>query len=464
MTSTATTAFKTNPLVVVAICVVAVLVTMFVFGGQHTSAVAAAIVFEAWSPVLLLACATLGGIALIRPIAGETDPFLFVATGAGVGLVVLVTVSFLLGTAGLLSMAMVAVVLVGMAIAGLAVLLPRVQQISGGDPPKVSAIAWLWILPSLSLGMALVAATMPAGTLWGGEPNGYDVLSYHLQIPAEWHATGRIETLPHNVFSFMPLANEVLFLNLMHLVGGGAFVGERAMYACQMLNVGLGAMTVLAIFGGVRQATGDTLAATVSAVVASCVPWLIMLSSIAYNETIVMLGGAISAAWLLRTIDAPTWKHALLAGLGAGLAASGKYTAVPMLVIGGMAVLAWPNRKRLTAMVVFAIATGAVLLPWLVRNTMEAGNPIFPLGWELLGGPFTELQAERWSRSHALAGDASAIGNLASQVITSPAWAFAFWPIVLIGAYGQPRLRSFFVGSTTSALILGCHAPILLFR
>src|SRR5205809_404472 len=76
-------------------------------------------------------------------------------------------------------------------------------------------------------------AMLPPGLLWGDEPNGYDVLEYHLQVPREWYELGRIVPLQHNVFSFLPFNVEMHYLLAMHLRGGP----WAAMYLAQLMHV-----------------------------------------------------------------------------------------------------------------------------------------------------------------------------------------------------------------------------------
>jgi len=57
---------------------------------------------------------------------------------------------------------------------------------------------WLWVLVMPLLGIAFVAALAPPGVLWGmDEPNGYDVVEYHLQVPREWYEAGKGATKPN---------------------------------------------------------------------------------------------------------------------------------------------------------------------------------------------------------------------------------------------------------------------------
>src|SRR5208337_2754538 len=97
-----------------------------------------------------------------------------------------------------------------------------------------------------------LAACFPPGILWGDEPNGYDVVEYHLQVPREWFEAGRILPLHHNVFSFFPFNVEMHYLLAMFL-HDGPWAG---MYLAQMMHVGfclMAAWAVFALAGGGRR-------------------------------------------------------------------------------------------------------------------------------------------------------------------------------------------------------------------
>ena len=77
--------------------------------------------------------------------------------------------------------------------------------------------SWCWLVAAVPIGLVLVGALLPPGLLWGDEPNGYDVVEYHLQVPREWYEIGRIVPLQHNVFSYFPFNVEMHSLLAMHL-------------------------------------------------------------------------------------------------------------------------------------------------------------------------------------------------------------------------------------------------------
>src|SRR5690606_15066197 len=118
-------------------------------------------------------------------------------------------------------------------------------------------------------------------------------LSYHLQVPREWYEAGRIEQLDHNVFSHFPMGVEVHFLAGMHLLGGP----WKGMYFASFLNAAMAVVMVAGVYGAARtlgetvgdeengrQGEGAGLLAVMASATVGCVPWVMMLSSIAYAE------------------------------------------------------------------------------------------------------------------------------------------------------------------------------------
>ncbi|MEL7237464.1 MAG: hypothetical protein AAGK78_01275, partial [Planctomycetota bacterium] len=259
-----------RPNVLVVLCVAAALVPVFVFGGPHATAVFATILFEAIWPVITLVLATLLGMTLTHPLAKSANVPLRIATGGVIGIGVLVTCIFVLGVSWMLDSLAVNLVIVVLGLVGVAgvgwqlMRARRDDKLAAFANWQPSAGAWLWPIACVSLGMALVAATMPAGTMWGGEPNGYDVVSYHLTIPQAWHDAGNMAPLGNSVFSYMPLATETLFLLQISFLGDAL----TAMYACQLLNVGIGVLLVIGVYGAVL---GDDGSRGLAATIAACV-------------------------------------------------------------------------------------------------------------------------------------------------------------------------------------------------
>jgi hypothetical protein len=252
---------------------------------------------------------------------------------------------------------------------------------------------WLWIAPAAVAGVVALGACFPPGILWGDEPNGYDVVEYHLQVPREWYETGQITALHHNVFSYFPFNVEMHYLLAMYLHGG--FWGPWAgMYLAQMMHLGFCAATIWAVYalaGGGRK--GIVAGALVAAV-----PWTGLLGAVAYNEGGTLLFGALAIGWAIR---ANSWREFAIAGLLAGFAAGTKLSIAP-LVLAAVPIVVFITRPKCWAgCCSYLLAAILVLSPWLIRDWKWTGNPVFPEAMSVLGHDhFSGVQVERWREAY----------------------------------------------------------------
>src|SRR5688572_9892959 len=251
-------------------CAALCLVTILVYAGAGWAEVTFRLLTDGVLLVAWLAAAYgIGSLVPLPKSAGPMRGVTRIATGLGV---------MSLATLGLgLGGAMNRVSAVALLVVGIAITIGRVLQSRGTASATVrewwhapAGWSWLWLAAMPFLAMAIVAAFVPPGVLWGDEPNGYDVVEYHLQIPREWYEAGRITGLHHNVFSYFPFNVEMQFLMAMH-VRGGPWAG---MYLAQLMHVGYVALSVAAVYAAARSIGGNTAGATVAGVCAAATPWL----------------------------------------------------------------------------------------------------------------------------------------------------------------------------------------------
>ena len=108
---------------------------------------------------------------------------------------------------------------------------------------------------------------------------------------------------------------------------------------------------------------------------------------------------------------ASSWGYLVLGGYLVGAAAGTKYPALVFLAVPALGWVGWqawqtacPNRRFRNAAgkigtFVLAVFLGGGL--WYVKNACLAGNPVYPLGYSLLGGKAWDAQKEaRWNRVH----------------------------------------------------------------
>lgn len=351
-----------------------------------------------------------------------------------VGVAIMVSLSHLLGVFGLLN----GVTAIGSCVVGIGLLLAQIARASrpGTTPARLGpgqiVIAAL-AMPAAAV--LVVAALMPPGWLWGSEYGGFDALSYHLQLPQEWLASGRITPVEHNVYSYLPGYIESAFTHLGALtlapLDRGLVAGDGwRLLACQGLHAGL---VVATAWITARATTRLALRADItepiarwSGAVAGCLtlatPWAVVTGSLAYNEAGVnaMLAGVLLVCAQERM--SPVSRGALV-GLLVGVACGFKPTAMFFVgVPAGLLLIVATPRARKT--LVPALAAGAVvglvtLAPWLVRNALHGGNPVFPFASDLLGSAhWTGEQLARYQSAHTF--DGSVADRLRTLLWSSP--------------------------------------------
>ena len=332
------------------------------------------------------------------------------AAQVGVGLAVLLLLNYLTAWAGLLTPIVAwGVPAVGVALLGVQMVQRSKAQQERDEAPATRRWPWSIVLMGPGAAMLLVAAACPPGTMWRVEAMGYDVLSYHLQIPRQWLAAGGMIALEHNVYGFLPGLLEATYAHL------GAMHGSvhDAIYACQLFHASLAIFAAAAIGCAVAQLTTATAGGVAAAAMVS-IPWTIITGSLAYNEMAVLaLGGA--AILVLLDIRSERPGAAAMIGLLVGAATLAKPTAGPMLAVPiGLVLLTRLNhairwrqppafRKAVIAASVAAAAGCVTLSPWLIRNATWTGHPVFPFATSLLGmGHWDQAVADRWDRGHGL--------------------------------------------------------------
>lgn len=377
---------------------------------------------SAWLPLLFLGAAIgLGRVATVRrpdlPLHARWT------IEIGVGLTLMLTLTHGLGVLGLLSPISAWIVVA----AGLALLMhglhDRRDRIRAGF--RGARIDPIDLLAIVGAGAMLALACNPPGSLWDSEFGNYDSLSYHLELPRQWLELGRIAPLDPNVYSYLPSYMESSTLHLAHLAfapatdpsGLSGIVTDhgRIAISAQLLSalVAIGAALVCGSLArtaldriGTTQPTSERAARLVRALVL-WTPWMLVVGTLTYNESAVVLLIASASCVALATDLSITRRTIWCALISAG-ACSCKPTALVLGVpIVGIALLATsPPRSWIRVALLGSIVGAITLAPWLIRNTLASGNPIFPMAHGIFGdGPWTTAQHARYAGAHTFAGD-----------------------------------------------------------
>lgn len=294
----------------------------------------------------------------------------------------------------------------------------RVAGESAGTPAAAAARAVRWPRP-LDVVFGLTIAGTVVWLLLGSlsPPTDFDVREYHLQGPKEWFQSGALHFLPHNVYTSFPFLSEMISLAGMVIAGDwwiGALVGKFALAS-------FAPMTALCVYCVTRRIAGRR-AGLLAALIHITTPWTTRISIIAYAEGALSFYTAATGLALLLSLNTDgalqRRRLSLLTGLVAGSALACKYTGLVTAVLPAFAglglLLAVPpdrslplrTRVRLrsatSGLSLFLFGVSLAAGPWLIRNVVDTGNPVYPLAWSVFGGRHWDADVNaRWQDAHS---------------------------------------------------------------
>jgi len=414
------------------------------------------------------------------------------ALRVSLALALLLIVCHLAGVAGLLGVAWV-VMPVGFVVLVFRMVLatPRPAHLrrdgeeTGRAPPDMRAHATrlLWLAGVPAAAVLLVASASTPGLLWGSEFGGYDALSYHLQLPAEWTEMGRIAPLDHNVYSYLPSHVEAAYAVVGSIAGVLAVREGAALFSAQALHAMMALLSAWLVSRAARRLAerAGIEDAHAGSILAGCAllatPWIIVVGSLAYNEMAVVALGA-GALFVAAEDRISCARRGALAGLLVGAACGAKPTALFLVGPGvGVALLALAPRREWAKLIGAGSVAGlAALTPWLVRNWAAGGDPVFPQLTSVFGtGHWTGEQVARYAGAHHF--DGSWLGRLRLLVLpdpgvapdaptvsrfrglTNPQWFVLPWAAVVACGVLLSRARTRAIGGIlTASLVLGLLA------
>jgi len=294
---------------------------------------------------------------------------------------------------------------------------PPVREATG---PLVAADAFA----ALAL-LAALASRVAEGLHHEGGAFTYDVLSYHLHLPASWWAAGRVGVVP-TPFGDQAPAYAPANAELTYLLALAATGNLRLAHAGQAAYAGLAALAIVA--------TARQLGASVRLACGAAMAFL-MIPEVWQQATGAMADLALASfvlaclPFLLRLRrDRDPWDVVAL-GAGLGLVAGTKYAgAVLVLPLFGAGALLlarggpriW-SRPSTSAALLLALACGGF---WYLRNAALTGDPTYPVSFSL--GPATVghglyggAEMRRWLY-HLPVGDIQAL----LEIFIETGWGF----------------------------------------
>ncbi|OIO09898.1 MAG: hypothetical protein AUJ52_05610 [Elusimicrobia bacterium CG1_02_63_36] len=296
-------------------------------------------------------------------------------------------------------------------------------------PPRDARGPYEWAALALiagAVGMGVMATTAPEIF--------YDSLVYHLALPKLYLLRGGISPTPENAFSGSPLGIQMIYGLCLSLSGENL---------AALMHASFGAATAAAMGAWMRRWASDS-----TGILAALLFLLTPIALYASWHAGVDLGAcffmttafiALSRAILdptdaQRTERFPAW--AVVSGLLVGFAVGTKYNVGPLGAgfVLTHALLARRAGRPLRETAWMAAAAAAVFAPWLVKNAVFYGNPVYPflherLGWThpALWKPFLEAAGSRDLSALAAAAGLKAF-LLTPWTMSTGSWPLGDWP------------------------------------
>jgi hypothetical protein len=244
-------------------------------------------------------------------------------------------------------------------------------------------------------------------------PLKWDTLVYHLEIPKQYLSAGRVFFYPENLYAGFPQVSEMLFTWAMALRSGAT---------AATFGWAVGVITMIGVDGYARRLFGPRAAWLAPAILLSGFS-ISQAMNWAYVDLWVMLFGLgfLVSFDYYKITGRRFWL--IIAGVVVGFAIGTKYTSGMLLLFGAMILLPlWDwfafrgpainevanefqplhpllttdkrnaIRKYLLDCLIMCAVAGLMVLPWLFKNLVLAGNPFYPV-------LFTGNQINPWAQT-----------------------------------------------------------------
>ena len=305
------------------------------------------------------------------------------ALGAVLGLGLLGTLVFALALVGALYRWVGYALLLALGITAL----PEIRRFVGwissvARRMRPARIPWLWLFTGLIGLLTLGRALLP--------PTGWDALVYHLQGPRLYLEAHRLVAVPENFYLNWPAQVEMLYT-------WGMLLKDHTL--AKLLNWVFWLLTAVMLYALGRRTVNKRVGEWAMALWAA-VPLAVRLAGVAYVDLFVTAFVLAAFYAFMCWSESQRDGYLIVSALFAGFAMAAKYTAVTW---AGMLILlfvyhAWRHQRRragwiLIRAVLFAAVAGLVVLPWLIKNWIVTGNPVYPF---LFGGVDWNATREAW--------------------------------------------------------------------
>jgi 4-amino-4-deoxy-L-arabinose transferase-like glycosyltransferase len=269
-----------------------------------------------------------------------------------------------------------------------------------------------------ALSSALIAFVFGIAVLAAVPPVDRDALTHHLAIPMMFLRNGGIYEIPHVPFSYYPMNLDLLYV--IPLYFGNDIVPKYIHFSFALLTTGL-------VISYLYRRFHNAIGALIGGLLFLSLPVIIKLSITVYVDLGLIFFSTASILQLLRWAETGfRSKHLMLSGIFTGLCLGTKPNGMLVFFLLVLAVpfLYRPDTKvpfqklqqgqrqhsqmaisikALVLSVAFAVVAMLVYSPWMLRNYVWTGNPIYPMAVSIFGpaSPMSEKPREEADKALA---------------------------------------------------------------
>ncbi|MBI4949537.1 MAG: glycosyltransferase family 39 protein [Deltaproteobacteria bacterium] len=231
-----------------------------------------------------------------------------------------------------------------------------------------------WTLYEKFLAAAVVFSIIIAVPLALIPPVVRDELISHLAIPKLYLQKGAIHEIPFMNYSYLPQNIDLLY---MVSLGLGSDVVPK------LIHLGFAVATGLVIYFYLSRASGRATG-LVGMLLYLATPLVANLSRTAYIDHGAAFYSTLAVVAALRWREDDGFRWLAVSAISTGLALSAKYnTILTFALITGFVFMVRVNKKQyarsLADTAVFIAVAVFVLSPWLARNYLWTGSPLYPI-------------------------------------------------------------------------------------
>ena len=280
-------------------------------------------------------------------------------------------------------------------------------------------------------------------------PISRDALIHHLSIPKLWLNHGGFYEMTWSVFSYYPMNVDLLYIIPLYL---------NKDFITKFIHMGFGIGTALMIYYYLRNRISHT-AGLLGILVFLSTPVVVRLSTQAYVDLglAFFTTAALLAFIRYRDSNFTEFKWLFLSSVAMGLALGTKYNAlIAWFFLSVTIVFVYANETKeqwqaIKCGTIFFLISLLIFSPWLIKNAILTGNPLYPLFQGILN--INNVANEDGTYSIVSGGTIRGIFQFREMM-----YGESFWDTLLIPLryffQGQDHSHRFFDGVLNPVLII----------